>query len=310
MKIKSAGLRMVFFGTLGGFAGGCVVPASYFGTYGTTGVPVDLGNRPIATTASSPLLVSALEASSYSTRNVGLVEVTFENRTPVWKQVDHVAVEFGGPAKDQSVKIASGNEIGAWTRAMIIRATPGVSRDTTAIEALVSWRVSPDTIGDWLGQQQGVAAAPVAGTPPAAAPVAAAPVAGDPAAPAPAAAAPVAGDPAAPTPAAAAPVAGAPAAAGPAPSAVQAAPSYPDQHLLTVPFSIPPGLFVKRWILLSTPDNPPGGCVDSMVLSYETSDHSTGRVLLSFKIPASSWQPACRAVPSATPGNAGITPPT
>jgi hypothetical protein len=204
-----------------------------------------------------------------------------------------VAVEFGSQAKDQSVKIASGKEIGAWTRAMIIRATPGGSRDTTAIEALVSWRVSPDTIGDWLGQQQGVPAAPVAGAP------AAPPVPAPPVADAPAAAAPV------PAP----PVADAPAAVPPVPSAAPAAPSYPDQHLLSVPFSIPPGLFIKRWILLSTPDNPPGGCIDSMVLSYETSDHATGRVLLSFKIPASPWQPACRAVPNATPGNAGVAPP-
>ena len=307
MKIKSAGLRMVFFGTLGSLTGGCVVPASYFGTYGTYGVPVDLANRPIATAASSPLLVSALEASTYSTRNVGLVEVTFENRTPVWKQVDRVAVEFGSPANDQSVKIASGNEIGAWTRVMIIRATPGGGRDTTAIEALVSWRVPPDTIGAWLGQQQGVAAAS-AGAPAPAGPVAAASVAGAPAPAGPVAAASVAGASAPAGPVAAASVAGASAPAGPVPSTAQAAPSYPDQHVLTVPFSIPPGLFMKRWILLSTPDNPPGGCIDSMVLSYETSEHSTGRVLLSFKIPATPWQPGCRAVRNATPGNAGVTP--
>jgi hypothetical protein len=306
MKINSAGWRVLFFGTIGSFAGGCIVPASYFGTYGTYGVPVDLGNRPIATTASPPLLVSALEASTYSTHNVGLVEVTFENRTPVWKQVDRVAVEFGSPANDQSVKIASGNEIGAWTRAMTIRDTPGVSRDTTAIEALVSWRVPAGTIGDWLGQPQTVAAASVAGAPAATGPVAAASVAGAPAAAAPVAVAPVAEAPAATGPLAAAPVAGAPAAAGPEPSAAQAAPSYPEQHLLSVPFSVPPGLFIKRWILLSTPDNPPGGCIDSMVLSYETSDHATGRVLLSFKIPATPWQTSCQAVRNAAP--VGVTP--
>ena len=51
------------------------------------------------------------------------------------------------------------------------------------------------------------------------------------------------------------------AAASPGAGDVPRPPAYPDQHLLTTPFRVPPGLFAKRWILLSTSDNPPGGCV-------------------------------------------------
>lgn len=233
---------MVFVGALTCLAGGC--GTAYLGN---SGVPIVTENRPTSAAAAPLLLVSAREASSYSTRYLGLVEVTFENRTPAWKQVDRVALDFGSPARDQSVTIASGDEISAWERAIKIR---GLSlregSGPTAIETL-GLGVAVDAFGAWGGQQQGMAAS----------------------------------------------VAGAPAAAGQEPSTVPAVPFYPDQHLLAAPFAIPPGQFTKRWILLSTPDKPPGGCINSMILSYETSDHETGRVLLPFKVLASDWQPAC-----------------
>jgi hypothetical protein len=215
---------------------------------GSYGVPVDAGNRPLAAAAPPQLLVSASEAPSYSTTYLGLVEVTFENRTAVWKQVDRVALDFGGPAKNQSVTIASGDDIDAWERAIkfrcVILATCA-NRTTLAPTAIETMGLgfSFDTLGAWVGQH---------------------------------------GQRAVTTSAAGAPEA-----------STVATPSYPDQHLLTTPFRIPPGLFTKRWILLSTPANPPGGCIDSMVLSYETSDHETGRVRLPFKAAASEWQPAC-----------------
>ena len=198
--------------------------------------------------APQPLLVSAGEAATYSTAYLGLVEVTFENRTSVWKQVDQVAVDFGSPAKNQSVTIASEEEIDAWERTIAIscaaRRWPLAS---TGIEAL--GLAAGDALGAWADHHD---RAPVAGA------------------------------------------AGAPPAAGPEPSAGPPPPSYPDAHLLTTPIRIPPGLFTKRWILLSTPANPPGGCIDSMILSYVTSDHATGRVLLPFKDRGTDWQaPAC-----------------
>ena len=63
-------------------------------------MPVDAGNRPLAAAVPPPLLVSASEVTSYSTRYLGLVEVTFENRTAVWKQVDRVSLDFGSAAND------------------------------------------------------------------------------------------------------------------------------------------------------------------------------------------------------------------
>jgi hypothetical protein len=246
---------MVLVGALTCFASGC--GTAYIGNYGFS---VDAENRPASAAATPPLLVSAREASTYSTRYLAVVEVTFENRTAAWKQVDQVAVDFGSPAKDQSVTIVSGDAINAWERAIKIQQL-SLRNDggATAIEVL-GLGVAVDAFGAWVGPQRGPAAS----------------------------------------------IASAPAAAGPEPSAVPTAPSYPDQHLLTVPFPVPPGLFTKRWILLSTPDKPRGGCVDSMILSYQTSDHDTDRVLLPFKVFSTEWQPACGVgKKNAAPGNPG-----
>lgn len=224
MKIGSAQSRVVLFGALIGLAAGC--GTAYVGNYG---LPLDAQNRPAPAAPAAQVLVSAREAAGYSTRYLGLVEVTFENNTPVWKQVDRVEVSFGSPAKDQSVTIASGDQINAWERATkVTLLSVGASEGPTAIEAL-GLRVAVDAFG----------------------------------------------------------------------AVAAAAPAYPDQHLLTVPFAIPPGLFTKRWILLSTAEKPPGGCIDSMILSYETSDHLTGRVFLPFKVAMSRWQPTC-GVPANT----------
>jgi hypothetical protein len=72
---------------------------------------------------------------------------------------------------------------------------------------------------------------------------------------------------------------------------------FPETHLLDVPFSIPPGLFSKRWILLST-GGTPGVCVDSMLLDYQTDSGQEERVWLRFRtnMSSSEWQKrACSA---------------
>jgi hypothetical protein len=255
MKIRSRGStkrETAFFVALVCLACGCatVDNANY-------GVPVDAANRPQATVAPTPLMVSAGEASSYSTSYLGLVEVTFENRTPVWKQVDRVTLDFGSPAKNQSVTIASADDIDAWERAITIHGAIQATNAATGIEALGMRPV--DRLGVSIGQHHPAAPATGAG--------------------------------------------GVPVAAGAEASTVPAPPSYPDQHLLTTPFRIPPGLFTKRWILLSTSDNPPGGCIDSMLLSYETSDHVTGRVLLPFKVAGTDWQATACYVSAPPSGN-------
>lgn len=235
MKIApgSTVIGVVLLGALAAGAGGCVV------THGDYGISLNTANQP-QVVAPPPLVVSAREAATYATSYLGLVEVTFENRTDVWKEVDHVAIDFGSKAKNESITIPSGDDIATWERAIRLRRfAEGQAQGSTAIEWL-GLGYSFNTLGGWAIQQPGPAAAegPTA-----------------------------------------------------APGRVSATPpSYPDQHLLSTPFRVPPGLFTKRWILLSTPNNPPGGCINTMILSYETSDHQTGRVLLPIRATASDWQ--------------------
>jgi hypothetical protein len=291
MKIlsgDSAELGMALFGAVACLACGCATTEDI-----RYGVPLDAANRPQAAAAPPPLVVRASEAPTYSTSYLGLVEVTFENHTGVWKQVDRVALDFGSPAKNQTVTIASADDIDAWERAIALllgQGNPAMTAMRTAIEGLGAGPA--DRLTAWLGQREraavpaGAAGAPVAAG---ATPVAAG------ATPVAAGATPVAAG-ATPVAAGAAPVA-----AGAATITVPATPSYPEQHLLTTPFRVPPGLFTKRWILLSTPDNPPGGCVDSMILSYETSDHASGRVLLPFKVNGTDWQAGACYQPDVPP---------
>jgi hypothetical protein len=70
---------------------------------------------------------------------------------------------------------------------------------------------------------------------------------------------------------------------------------FPDTHLLSGPFAVPPSLFVKKWITLGTPggDSP---CVSSMTLSYALEGRARENVYLRFKVD-SEWQAsACRAL--------------
>lgn len=71
---------------------------------------------------------------------------------------------------------------------------------------------------------------------------------------------------------------------------------FPFNHLLTLPIRIPPGLFGKRWILLNTAghNNP---CVDSVVLTYESTGQPPAKALFKFKV-ESEWQAGSCVVPS------------
>ena len=46
--------------------------------------------------------------------------------------------------------------------------------------------------------------------------------------------------------------------------------TFPPAHLFATPFSVPPGLFSKKWVLLNGPTTPEVGCIQSVVLEYDT----------------------------------------
>lgn len=87
-------------------------------------------------------------------------------------------------------------------------------------------------------------------------------------------------------------------------AAVDRPPLYPETHLYATPFSVPPGLFTKRWIVLNTPVTPDFPCLTSMLVSYELMDGRKERVWLEFRAPVrtSEWQKAiCKRRAAARP---------
>jgi hypothetical protein len=71
---------------------------------------------------------------------------------------------------------------------------------------------------------------------------------------------------------------------------------YPATHLLSLPFSVPPGLAIKRWIVLNTGATKGRSCIRHADLEYVTDSHLRERVRLAFSDLQSEWQtPICPA---------------
>ena len=65
---------------------------------------------------------------------------------------------------------------------------------------------------------------------------------------------------------------------------------YPESHLLGGPFSIGPGLFAKKWIVLETSSHLTRACVDRLRVAYRVRSGGEERVWLRFRDASSPWQ--------------------
>jgi hypothetical protein len=71
--------------------------------------------------------------------------------------------------------------------------------------------------------------------------------------------------------------------------------TLPPAHLFATPFSVPPGLFAKKWVLVNSASTSVGGCIGSVKIDYGVSGKGRERVWLPFSRGGSEWQwPACR----------------
>lgn len=211
---------------------------------GDYGVALDDTGHPRTQVPNSPekLKISAGEHGHLSSAYFGVVEVTFENNTPAWIQIDQVDLDFGTPDKNKSVFIPWGGDIDLWEEATLQRNAVRAANAETAL-AIIG---IAGTVASAAGRHHGAGA--IGGT------VALAALAG------------LAAEDRQ--------------AAG---SAMGDSSRFPTTHLLSLPIRVPPGLFTKRWMLLYTAARPLGGCIDSFILSYQTSEHEKGRVLLRFR---------------------------
>jgi hypothetical protein len=84
-------------------------------------------------------------------------------------------------------------------------------------------------------------------------------------------------------------------------SAAEQVVMLPESHLLAGLIAVPPGLFVKRWIVLQTKETSGSSCLASVTLGLERAGAIRERVLLTFKRAneRTEWQAAaCHPAPT------------
>jgi hypothetical protein len=218
---------------------------------GEYGVPL-AANSAAPAQSKTGLKISATELNDLSSPFLGAVEVTFENDSPAWVQIDRVDLDFGTPQKNQSVFLPWGAEIDSWDRAVAQR---NAIRTVNAQSGLALMALSGSVLRVAGAAGHGRAVTNAGGI----------------------------------------------LAAGALIGALQQdltdsqrdaerVATFPENHLLNVPIRIPPGLFAKRWLLLYTAARPLGGCIDSVILGFETANAGRERVLLKFKDSYTEWQ--------------------
>jgi hypothetical protein len=224
---------------------------------GPYGTHLDAAGKPSAAAAqSAKLMVSAREIPEMSSRYFGEIEFTLENPTAQWVRVDKVVLDFGNPKINQSVYFPWGSQLDNWLEA---------TRQRNAIQE-ENFAMTVAVLGLGAGMVSMAASGQPAGLRMAGGLATLAALAG--------AAAIATGEPTA---------------------AVADGPVFVGRHLLAVPIEVPPGLFVKRFIVVNTPGDPGLGCLATLIMSYELADKTTHRVAVGFRSGdnshgASQWQ--------------------
>ncbi|MES1165506.1 MAG: hypothetical protein ABUR63_07110 [Verrucomicrobiota bacterium] len=224
---------------------------------GAYGVPLDASNHPLPPDVASPLRVSATELPAASNPYFGMIEVTFENDSPAWQQIDRIDLDFGNADRNRSVQIPWGDDLDTWFEAVSVRNAIRAANEQTVLGALAIVGAVGRAAGGHHGHGAGASVAHIGGVL----------------------------------------AVGALGALyvnqrQQEAEAASAGPRFGYAHLLSTPIRVPPGLFTKRWIVLYTAARPLGGCIDRVVLGYQLADHRQARVLLQYKVDGSEWQSA------------------
>ncbi len=219
---------------------------------GPHGTSVDALGRPYLEAAkAAPLKVSAGEIISMSSQYFGEIEFTFENPSGKWIRVEQVALDFGSEQNNQAVYFPWGTQLKSWADATSQRNAIKNANDATALAVL------------GLGGALVSASAPRG-----------------------ARGLRALGGMASLVAVTTMLAANVEAEAG----AADGEPHFGEGHLFGGPFDVPPGLFVKRWLVINTPDQPALKCLTSVTMTYALADKASHRVVLPFRSPSSLWQ--------------------
>lgn len=222
---------------------------------GEYGISLDArGEASPAEDQAAKLRISAGEKTRMSSPYFGQLEFTFENPTGEWITVERVSLDFGSEKNNQSVLFPWGARLENWTAATVQR---NAVRDINNALALELLAVGGSVAGSAAGRHAPAARA-AGGFATLAAMTALTATRAEARA-----------------------------------DAAENVPFFEGSHLFNVPFDVPPGLFVKRWLVVNTPADPTLGCLTNVVMTYEFSDKTSHRIALAFRNPAAlggEWQ--------------------
>lgn len=190
----------------------------------------------------SGLVISGGEIDAYASEQFGVVEVTFENRSTEWIRVEQIRLQFGRE-RDSVVHTPGGADLEAWYAATLQRNNIRNTNYATALGALFLIGESIAVAGA-LSEEREVKDA---GTALALGSASVALIEGQIA----------------------------------RTESAERVGSVPQNHLLAVPFAVPPGLFTKKWVLLHTQAGAP--CIRAMVLDYQLEGRGREHVALTFR---------------------------
>ena len=221
---------------------------------GAYGVSVDEQGRPLPQSGPGEPRVSAGELTDLSSPHFGALEVTFENRGHEWIRIHGVELDFGSQSVNENMFVPAGPDLDSWREATSMRNAIREVNQETTLELIALGAVALTAFSG-----RGSPGAVVGGT---------------------AAIASL-------TALTARQVAG----------VVQESERvklFPSSHLLGGPFGVPPGLFVKRWVVLNSRGPASSQCVRWLELKFMTESSGPRRVRLTVDRAGSEWQrPAC-----------------
>jgi hypothetical protein len=232
----------------------------------------------------SGLRISGEAVDPLSSAYFGLIEITFENTSSRWLRVVSVSARFAGAQSNRLIQVPIAEDLQSWVRASLEH-----------YEISTAGRGDYPEVADAWSTLQYAVAGSVCATPGgdlSVVPPASAAASGEPSA---AANAPAAASresvSSIPPPPPLIPLTLERANALAGSDALVSA--LPDTHLLHVPFSLPPGLFSRRFIVLDTSQAPQLPCLRELSLEVQLEDGSKERVWLRFRgdrLGAPTWQ--------------------
>lgn len=221
---------------------------------GMMGLAVDEHGRRVGDRTPLGLRVSSRELDELSSQSIGAVEVTLENTSNRWLRVHEVELDFGGPVENERVAVLDPEELRAWFQGAQLNAT----RKRQNADGII---IAVALGGLLLGLAGAMSDSPGLS---------------------------LAGDLA---------ITGSMTAAvardlNDHVEAAQTVPVFPENHLFATPFAIPPGLAVKKLVVLETGAVPQTRCLAWMAMRYRTGEGPSEHVRLRVRYPgqASDWR--------------------